>query len=187
MIPRTATFCFVLLAAVGARAGEPVAVLPSATDARITAFDAPHLVWLPEGRARNQLLVFLPGTGGTPEKALFHPFAATAARLGYHVVALMYPDNLASQKKCGESADPDAYVKFRLAIIRGGAIGPHRTVASYDSIESRARARALHRRRPRPSAEVSPRRLERTPARQPPGLNLPAHRAHRVNAAPVPF
>jgi len=137
MIPRTATFCFVLLAAVGARAGEPVAVLPSATDARITAFDAPHLVWLPEGRARNQLLVFLPGTGGTPEKALFHPFAATAARLGYHVVALMYPDNLAAQKKCAQSSDPDAYLKFRNAILRGGVLGPHRVIQPQDSIESR--------------------------------------------------
>jgi hypothetical protein len=134
---RAAVILFVLLPVAVGRAAEPMAVRPSATDARITDFDSPHLAWLPEGKPRNLLLVFLPGTGGTPEKALFHPFAATAAGLGYHVVALMYPDNIASQKKCAEGTDPDAYLKFRSAIIRGGEIGPHRTVPPYDAIESR--------------------------------------------------
>jgi len=131
------TLLFVVLAAASGHAAEPVSILPSDTDPRISDFNAPHLVWLPEGVARGQLLVFLPGTGGTPEKALFHPFAATAAGLGYHVVVLMYPDNLAAQKKCAESADPDAYLKFRNAILRGGVIGPRRTIRPHDSIESR--------------------------------------------------
>jgi len=127
----------VLCAAATARGAEPVSILPSETDPRISEFNSPHLAWLPEGRARNQLLLFLPGTGGTPEKGLFHPFAATAAGLGYHVVALMYPDNLAGQKKCSHSDDPNAYLKFRNAIIRGGVIGPRRTISREDSIESR--------------------------------------------------
>ena len=130
------TLLFVLRGAT-ALGAEPLAVLPSDTDPRISQFNSPHLAWLPDGRARNQLLVFLPGTGGKPEKGLFHPFAATAAGLGYHVVALMYADNVAAQKKCAPSDDPDAYMKFRNAIIRGGAIGPHRAIPPQDSIESR--------------------------------------------------
>jgi len=82
MIVRTAgrqaaAFLFALLAAGTARGAEPLSVRPSETDHRITIFDSPHLAWLPDGAAaRNQLLVFLPGTGGTPGKAdLPHSFA----------------------------------------------------------------------------------------------------------------
>ncbi|HTO76961.1 MAG TPA: hypothetical protein VMQ61_12870 [Thermoanaerobaculia bacterium] len=129
-------FLLALLPAL-ARAAQPIAITPSETDPRIRSFDSPHLAWLPDGAPRRELLVFLPGTGGTPEKTLFHPFATMASELGYHVVALMYPDNLASQKNCAESADPNASLDFRNAILRGGRIGPHRTIASPDSIESR--------------------------------------------------
>jgi len=137
MIKRMLTLLFVLLPVATAGGAGPVSILPSDTDPRISEFNAPHLAWLSEGSARNQLLVFLPGTGGTPEKGLFHPFAATAAGLGYHVVSLMYPDNVAAQKKCARSEDPDAYLKFRNAIIHGGRIGPHRQIHPQDSIESR--------------------------------------------------
>ncbi len=116
---------------------EPLAVLPSETDVRITEFNSPHLAWLPDGAARNQLLVFLPGTGGVPEKGLFQAFTTTAAALGYHVVTLEYPDNIAAQTHCGQSDDPEAYLKFRNAIITGGVLGPHRKIAPQDSIESR--------------------------------------------------
>jgi hypothetical protein len=136
MTRRLVNLLFLLFAAT-ARGAEPVSILPSDTDPRISEFNSPHLAWLPEGRARDQVLLFLPGTGGTPEKGLFHSFAATAAALGYHVVALMYPDNLAAQKKCSQSSDPNAYLKFRDAVIRGGVIGPHRTIPREDSIESR--------------------------------------------------
>ncbi len=128
----------VMQPAVGtARAAEPVRVLPSETDPRIREFDEPHLAWLPDGHQRGQLLVFLPGTGGKPEKGQFQRFASTAAEVGYHVVALMYPDNIAAQVHCARSTDPDAYTKFRTAILTGGPIGPHRTVEPPDSIENR--------------------------------------------------
>jgi hypothetical protein len=126
-----------IFTAVSGRAGEPISILPSDTDPRISEFNSPHLAWLPEGSARNRLLVFLPGTGGTPEKGAFHAFAATAAGVGYHVVALMYPDNIAEQSRCGQSPDPGCDLRFQNAIIRGGAIGPRRIISPQDSIESR--------------------------------------------------
>lgn len=113
----------------------PTATLPSATDPRITEFNQPHMSWLPQQPARNQLLVFIPGTGGKPKEHF--GFAETAASLGYHVISLMYPDALAAQKMCSRSNDPDAYLKFRLAIIQGGTIGPGRVIAPADCIESR--------------------------------------------------
>jgi hypothetical protein len=114
---------------------NPTAILPSDTDPRISTFNDPHMTWRPAGRPRNQLLIFLPGTGAKPKENF--PFAKMAASLGYHVICLMYPDNLASQKKCGNSPDPQAYIKFRLAIIRGGILGPHRRIDPPDSIENR--------------------------------------------------
>jgi hypothetical protein len=126
----------VLTGALG-RASEPVSIVPSDTDSRINEFNSPHLVWTAEGTARNQLLVYLPGTGGTPEKGVFHGFAKVAAGLGYHVVAVMYPDNIAAQRKCGQSLDLGCQLAFRNSILHGGRIGPRRVVAPEDTIENR--------------------------------------------------
>jgi len=135
-VPTCILFC-VLLAGTVSRGAAPVSVRPSDTDLRISEFDSPHLAWTPVGASRNRLLVFLPGTDGMPTEVLFQPFLSTAAGLGYHVVALMYPDNIAAQQQCTHSEDPDAYLKFRRAIIRGGGFGRGRMVAGYNSIESR--------------------------------------------------
>jgi hypothetical protein len=111
------------------------AVLPSDTDSRITEFNTAHICLTPQGTARNQLFLFIPGTGGQPRKGF--PLAETAANLGYHVIELMYPDNLAAQVACGRNRDPDAHIKFRMALIRGGRLLPDRVIQPADSIESR--------------------------------------------------
>ena len=51
----------------------------------IKEFNSPHQSWLPRRPARNQLLVFLPGTHGIPKSS--SPFAQTAASMGYHVIS----------------------------------------------------------------------------------------------------
>jgi hypothetical protein len=112
-------------------------VLPRHTDPRIITFNKLHFIWLPKGVPRNQLLVFLPGTGGAPNAHM--SFAVTAQRLGYHVVSLMYPNAVAAQTACRWSSDPDAHSKFRLAIIRGGNFGLLQ-VTRIDSIEGRLAA-----------------------------------------------
>jgi hypothetical protein len=125
--------CANLCAQSRAVSAEPTATIPSDTDSRIADFNDPHFSW--PGKPTGQLLVFLPGTGGRPNEN--SGFAETASRLGFHVISLMYPDNIASQKRCSNSPDPDSYIKFRMAIIHGGEIGPHRTISPADSIESR--------------------------------------------------
>jgi hypothetical protein len=110
------------------------ATMPSDTDPRIKSFNEPHISWLPEGRPRNQVLVFLPGTGGQPSERM--PFAKTGCALGYHVISLMYPDNVAAQQACARSDDPDAHIKFREAIIKGGDF-QYTHVEQQDCIENR--------------------------------------------------
>lgn len=118
---------------------RPLSIVPTDTDRRISEANEPHLALLPEGQPRNELLVFLPGTGGTPEKGLFHPFTELAASLGYHVVMLAYPDDVAAQQACGKNRDPECHVHFRNAVLTGGR-GPRIEIARADSIESRLEA-----------------------------------------------
>lgn len=147
---RKLTILFALLVVTRARGAERFSIRPSDTDPRISGFNSPHLVWRPEAKPRNQLVLFLPGTGGTPETGPARFFAAAAARLGYHVILLMYPDNVAAQQMCSRSDDPDAYLKFRNGIIRGGEIGRGRTIAPQDSVESRVERLLVYLRKYQP-------------------------------------
>jgi hypothetical protein len=88
---------------------------------------------------RHELLLFLPGTGGKGNGA--QGFCRLAADLGYHVVSLMYPDEIAATA-CDNDANPRSFENFRLAIIAGGQ-APYQngrktlTVSRADSIENR--------------------------------------------------
>jgi len=127
---------------------------PSSTDPQITGINDPHWVYVHHGIAlehnpnlpadRHQLLLWIPGTKPPNSKApepgkltrgASHTFCLAAASLGYHVIALSYP-NLLSASICNEDADPKAFENFRMAIIQGGNT-PHLTVARSDSIENR--------------------------------------------------
>lgn len=139
------------LAALGvARAGvTSFGVLPSATDPGITNFDQPHSVYLNReivvehqaglAQDRHELYVFIPGTHppGTPRTASHGPvaFCELAANLGYHVVSLTYPNDIAASI-CRNDRDPGEFENFRLAIIQGGA-SKYIKVSRADSIENR--------------------------------------------------
>jgi hypothetical protein len=102
-------------------------VLPSTTSPQIRTFDFAHWIYvnrdilvdhrqgLPQDR--HQLLLWLTGTGGRAHEA--QGFATLAANLGYHVVSLMYPDDIAAAT-CDFDPNPVAFEQFRLAIIQGG-------------------------------------------------------------------
>jgi dienelactone hydrolase len=111
-------------------------VLPVATDAAIIGSDVQHRVHFdPAAPRRNQLLVFLPGTGGRndgPPRA----FSTTAAELGYHVIDLAYPNSI-SATVCWQYPDPACFENFRLEIIDGSDTSPLIAVGRADSIENR--------------------------------------------------
>ena len=112
------------------------AALPAATDAAIIWPDAPHRVYFdPAARHRNQLLVFLPGTGGR-NAGPPREFSMTAAELGYHVVDLAYP-NAISATVCWRDSDSACFEKFRQEIIDGRDISPLIAIGRADSIENR--------------------------------------------------
>lgn len=112
-------------------------VPPQATDPAIRTFPQPHRVFLDEAaRARGQLLVYLPGTGATTADQ--DEFGRTAAGIGYHVVFLMYPNDVAAAS-CQDDEDESTFEKFRREIIAGGDRDPRVTVDHADSIESRLR------------------------------------------------
>jgi pimeloyl-ACP methyl ester carboxylesterase len=127
---------------------------PSATDSTLKDFDDPHWIYaqrdivvshdpkLPADR--HELLLWIPGTkpptSAPPEpgrisRGASHAFCLTAASLGYHVIALSYPNSL-SASSCNNDSEPAAFEDFRMAIIAGGTT-KHITVTRTDSIENR--------------------------------------------------
>lgn len=112
-----------------------ITVRPSATDSRIDTFDSDHSVFLdPEVPAKNQLVLYLPGTNGKTMNT--DGFCETAARLGFNVINLMYPDDVPATAARNEK-DPDAMVNFRLEIIEGRDKSKFVEVDRANSIENR--------------------------------------------------
>jgi len=98
---------------------------------------------------RHQLLLFLTGTGGQADGA--KAFCELAARLGYHVINLMYPDEIPATI-CARDVDPQAFENFRMAIVQGGQ-SKHITVERADSIENRLTKLLIYLRSRRPREE----------------------------------
>jgi len=94
-------------------------VAPRATDPAIDQGLDDHYVWLDTtARSNHKLFVFLPGTGQNP--SIFQLVQQEAARLGYHVIGLMYPTGGGLAKACPTTSDPSAcYENARLEIIDG--------------------------------------------------------------------
>jgi len=125
------------LGAVVPAVGAPRAydVRPQETDPAIQQFNEPHRVFLDAAVApRGQLLVFLPGTGATTGDQ--EEFGRTAAGLGYHVVYLMYPNDVAAAV-CQNDEDESTFEKFRREIIAGEDLDPRVMVDRANSIEHR--------------------------------------------------
>ena len=106
-------------------------IRPSATDPSIRTYDLPHDVYvnrdivvdkkpgLPEDR--HELVLWITGTHikGTPYRNGAVAFCNLAADLGYHVVALTYPNDVAAAQFRKDS-NPSTFGVFRMAIIQGG-------------------------------------------------------------------
>jgi hypothetical protein len=100
----------------------------SSTDAAITfrasytpgGDDARHYAWLdPSAKSNHRLFVFMPATNEIP--ATYQRIGEEAARLGYHVIGLMYQNEVKLADECGKlgSNAADCYLKARREIIDG--------------------------------------------------------------------
>ena len=99
-------------------------VAPQATDDRIDGAVANHYVWLDTAaRSNHKLFLFLPSGRSAPDT--FQLVGQEAARLGYHVISLMYQNDLILVALCGAAAARSAadgsacYESARLDIIDG--------------------------------------------------------------------
>lgn len=102
-------------------------IVPSATDPEIKLFDDPHWIYVnhdlivaptAEGvKDRHQLLLWLTGTGGQGHDA--QGLSKLAAELGYHVITLMFPNDLPATA-CARDSNPKGFEDLRMAIIQGG-------------------------------------------------------------------
>jgi acetyl esterase/lipase len=94
------------------------AIAPHDTDAAIDRFNDDNLVIYRRSTAANApLLVFMPGTGGTPASARL--FMDLASKLGYRVIGLMYDDTPAVNVVCPTVPDPKCTESFRQKRIYG--------------------------------------------------------------------
>lgn len=131
-----------------------LAIRPGTTDPEIKDFNEPHWVYvhrdivvnhdpkLPDDR--HELLLWIPGTRppNMPEsqpgklvRSASNEFCKLAATLGYHVIALSYPNTI-SASSCNKESEPGAFEEFRLAVIEGGTT-KHIAVSKTDCIENR--------------------------------------------------
>jgi hypothetical protein len=102
----------------------PRIIAPQETDAAIDWIPVSrpelnqHHVWLdPSVPRRPKLVIFLPGSPGKPNGSRL--LLAEAARLGYYVIGLMYPNEFNILSSCAESSDPDCAANIRLEILDG--------------------------------------------------------------------
>ena len=94
------------------------AIAPHDTDASIDRFDNNNLVIYRHSTAANApLLVFMPGTGGTPASARL--FMDLASKVGYRVIGLMYDDTPAVNVVCPPVPDPKCSESFRQKRVYG--------------------------------------------------------------------
>lgn len=112
-------------------------VNPQTTDARIDTELEPHYVCHdPALTHREQLLVFLPGTGADPDD--YELFVQEAAAMGLHAIGLSYvnPRSINLQI-CPRDPDPDCHAKGRAEVIYGDDLLPAVDVDAVNSIQNR--------------------------------------------------
>jgi hypothetical protein len=132
---------------------DGIGIRPSATDAAIKEFDDPHWAYVSRDIVvrndsrlpadRHELLLWIPGTQpadanpppGRISRGGSNEFCKLSATLGYHVIALSYPNSI-SASVCRMEPDPGAFEAFRMAVIQGGET-KHITISRTDSIENR--------------------------------------------------
>ena len=111
---------------------------PQATDPAIDRFLDNHYAYLDTmTQSRHRLLLFMAGNGQRPQQFLL--IQQEAARLGYHVVGLMIPNNVGPlARTCPPTPDPaKCFEDTRLEILDGIDRSPLVTVSPANSIDNR--------------------------------------------------
>jgi hypothetical protein len=112
-------------------------ILPNVTDPAIDQALDDHLTWIDrDARTNHKLFVYMPGTGSIPARHLL--VQREAARLGYHVIGLMYANSVGLAAVCPRTADPNAcFENARLEVLDGVDRTPVVNVNRANSIDNR--------------------------------------------------
>lgn len=112
-------------------------IMPNVTDPAIDQALDDHLTWIDrDARTNHKLFVYMPGTGSIPARHLL--VQREAARLGYHVIGLMYANSVGLAAACPRTADPNAcFENARLEVLDGIDRTPVVNVNRANSIDNR--------------------------------------------------
>jgi len=111
-------------------------VAPALTDPGINTALEDHIVHVPTGPRNGRLLVYLPSSRAPASSG--GRFQVEAAKLGYHVIGLSYPNNPGLVSFCGPSADPNTcYETTRIEVITGEPVSDFVTISVANSIDNR--------------------------------------------------
>lgn len=127
-----------LLSAIATTAGAAPRtgnLLPVDTDPAIVLAKQPHRWFVDDAVAsRRELLVYLPGTAADTSGQ--DELGRLAASLGYDVLFLMYPNDVAAAV-CRDDPDATAFERFRREVVAGGDRHDAVRVGTADAIENR--------------------------------------------------
>jgi hypothetical protein len=112
---------------------------PGATDTGISNTGGQHFVAVPASANQSQnLLVFLPGTGGRPE--FYTTILRHAADRGHHAIGLAYPNVEAVNELCASAPSATCHEDARIEVITGADRSNLVSVNAANSIDNRLRA-----------------------------------------------
>jgi len=121
-------------------------IKPSRTDSRIKIADSTHFIAYDSSKTQKELLLFLPGTRGIPERGPMQLFK-TATSQGLRVINLSYSNNIAVARICrGENLENDSECtrKFREKRVFGTNTTPLISDEHQDAIVNRLHKLLLH-------------------------------------------
>lgn len=107
----------------------------SPAGARTGVVEGSNVVLAPTSTARNELVLFLPGTGRTPAES--REFLETATNLGFPVIGLAYVNGTSANRACRKETSRQCQGQFRREVIYGDDLSTRVQVSKTDSIVER--------------------------------------------------
>jgi len=101
-----------------------------------------HQVYLPDAPI-DRLFVFFPGTGSTPQQ--YELLLSVAGSVGYHVIGLVYANQVSVNGTCKSSEDECACLgNIRMEVLTGTDASTDVAVGAADSVDNRLKKLLRH-------------------------------------------
>lgn len=112
-----------------------VAISPHATDSSLPILERANEAAVPQVKARNELFVFLPGTGAAPR--MYRKILTEATNRGFHAIGLTYDNEKMVNKRCSSSSDASCWGTVRAEELDASRPTSMLTIPAQQSIVSR--------------------------------------------------